>query len=171
MARNQETIGAGKAAPPFNLSAADGKKYSFQEALGRGPVLAVFFKVSCPTCQYTFKYIERLYQLLRSAGAANVQVWGISQDDAANTQRFAKEYGVSFPLLIDDEPYELSQAYGLSYVPTLFLIAPDGTVAITGDGFSKSDLVAIHQWLAERASVKLPALFQPADRVPEFKPG
>jgi len=171
MGRNRETIGPGKSAPPFNLSATDGKKYSFQEALARGPLLVVFFKVSCPTCQYTFPYIERLYQQLRSAGAANLQVWGISQDNAANTQRFAKEYGVTFPLLIDDEPYELSQSYGLSYVPTLFLIAPNGKVEITSDGFSKSDLLAIHKWLAERASVKPPALFQPSDRVPEFKPG
>ena len=171
MGKNGRTIEIGKPAPPINLSATDGRKFSLQDALARGPVLAAFFKVSCPTCQYTFPFIERLYRQLRSAGARNVEVWGISQDDAANTQRFAKEYGVTFPLLIDDEPYELSQEYGLNYVPTLFLIAPDGHVEITSDGFSKSDLLSIHQWLAERSSVKPPALFQPADRVPEFKPG
>lgn len=165
------TIETGKAAPPFELNGVAGNKYSLREALGRGPLLAAFFKVSCPTCQFTFPFIERIYQQLRKAGFEGVQVWGVSQDDASHTQQFAKEYGVTFPLLIDDEPYEISREYGLNYVPTLFLIAPDGRVEFTGDGFSKSDLLAIHKRLAEHGSVKPPAIFQPAEKVPEFKPG
>lgn len=165
------TIAAGKAAPPFELSGVTGNKYSLREALAQGPLLAAFFKVSCPTCQFTFPFIERVYRQLRQAGFAGVQVWGVSQDNASHTQQFAKEYGVTFPLLIDDEPYEISQAYGLKYVPTLFLIAPDGRVEFNGDGFSKSDLLAIYKRLAERGSVRPPALFQPGEKVPEFKPG
>jgi peroxiredoxin len=169
--KNNRTIEAGKSAPPFNLMATDGKKRSLHEALAKGPLLAAFFKISCPTCQYTFPFIERLYQQLRSAGARNIQVWGICQDNASHGLRFAKEYGVTFPILVDDEPYETSREYGLNYVPTLFLIALDGRVEITSDGFAKADLIAIQKWLAGHFSVKPPALFRPADGVPEFKPG
>lgn len=169
--RNNRTIEAGKTAPLFSLSATDGKKRSLHEALAKGPLLAAFFKVSCPTCQYTFPFIERLYQQLRSAGASDVQVWGVCQDNASQGQQFAKDYGVTFPILVDDEPYEASRAYGLNYVPTLFLIAPDGHVEIGTDGFTKADLVSIHQQLAAHYGVHPPPLFQPADRVPEFKPG
>ena len=52
----------GKSAPHFELAAIDGKSYSLQEGLKRGPVLAAFFKVNCPTCQYTLPFLERLYQ-------------------------------------------------------------------------------------------------------------
>jgi peroxiredoxin len=169
--RDNRTIKAGEAAPPFALSATDGKTRSLQGARAQGPLLAAFFKVSCPTCQYTFPFIERLCQQLRTAGAPDVQIWGIVQDDASSGLRFAKEYGVTFPILVDDEPYETSRAYGLNYVPTLFLIAPDGRVEITCDGFAKAELIAIHKWLAAHFSVKLPSLFRPADGVPEFKPG
>jgi thiol-disulfide isomerase/thioredoxin len=97
------TVAAGKTAPPFDLASMDGKGYSLRDALAQGPVLAAFFKVSCPTCQYTFPFLERLYQQFR---AQNVQLWGISQDTARDSQRFAKTYGVTFPILIDEEPYE-----------------------------------------------------------------
>jgi peroxiredoxin len=169
--RENRTLEAGKTAPPFALGATDGQKRSLTEALSRGPLLAAFFKISCPTCQYTFPFIERLYQQLRSAGAPDVQIWGIVQDSASLGRRFAQEYGVTFPILVDDEPYETSREYGLNYVPTLFLINPDARVEITCDGFAKADLIAIHTWLASHFAVKPPALFRPADGVPEFKPG
>lgn len=161
-------ITAGKAAPPFKLTSTDGKTYSLAEGLTHGPVLAAFFKASCPTCQYTFPFVERLYQQLHARG---IQIWGISQDTARDSHRFAKTYGVTFPILIDEEPYETSQEYGLEYVPTLFLIAPDGQVEISSDGFSKSDLIEMQKSLARHFSATPPALFLPNEKIPEYKPG
>ena len=161
-------MAAGKHAPPFELTGMDGKLYGLDEALQRGPVLAAFFKVSCPTCQYAFPFVERIYQQLRPQG---VQIWGIAQDDARASERFAKEYGVSFPILIDAYPYETSRAYGLKYVPTLFLINRDRQVELVSDGFARADLVEIQKRLAKHFSVTPAALFLPNERVPEFKPG
>ena len=165
------TVGAGKKAPPFDLTGMDGKKYSLDKALAGGPLLAVFFKVSCPTCQFALPFVDRLYRQFLTAGARGIRVWGISQDNIQNTQRFAKEFGVTFPLLIDEEPYEISQEYGLTHVPTHFLIAPDGQVEISGDGFCKADLLEIRKSLARYWSVKPEELFRPGEPVPEFKPG
>jgi cytochrome c biogenesis protein CcmG/thiol:disulfide interchange protein DsbE len=161
-------LGVGRPAPEFGLSAIDGKKYSLQEGLKHGPVLAAFFKVACPTCQYTFPFLERLYQQLRSSG---VQIWGISQDEVRDTQRFARERAVTFPILIDDYPYKLSRDYGLEYVPSIFLIAPDGSIATRSEGFARRDLLEIQKSLAQTLSVSVGALFQPSEKVPEFKPG
>jgi peroxiredoxin len=161
-------IAAGKIAPPIELAATDGVKFSLKEALARGPVLATFFKVSCPTCQYTLPFVERLYQQLRDKG---VQVWGVSQDNAKDSQRFAKEYGLSFPVLVDENDYAVSNEYGLEYVPSYFLIAPGSEVEISGDGFSKQDLLAIQRSLAARLGAGAPALFRPDEKIPEYKPG
>lgn len=165
------TVAAGKTAPVFELLATDGRKYSLREALEQGPVLAAFFKVSCPTCQYTFPFLERLYQQVRAAGAPRAQVWGIAQDSAPQAREFAREFGVTFPVLLDDEPYDVSRQYGLTHVPSLFLIAPDGQVEVLSDGFCKADLVEIHKALAAHLAVSPPQLFQPGEPVPEFKPG
>lgn len=162
---------AGEKAPPFELTGTDGKQYSLQGALAQGPLLAVFFKVSCPTCQFTFPFVERLYRQFLAAGATGIQVWGISQDNPQNTQRFAREWDVTFPLLIDDEPYEASQQYGLTHVPTLFLINPEGKVEISNDGFCKADLLGIRKSLASKLSVKPDELFRAGEKIPDFKPG
>lgn len=161
-------LGVGRPAPQFGLSTIDGVKYSLQEGLKRGPVLAAFFKVACPTCQYTFPFLERLYQQLRSSG---VQIWGISQDGAKDSQRFAREYAVTFPILIDDYPYRVSRQYGLEHVPSIFLISADGSIAIQSDGFAKRDLLEIQNSLAQTHSASVGVLFQPSEKVPEFKPG
>ena len=158
----------GTQAPAFTLAGMDGRQYSFHEARARGPLLAAFFKVSCPTCQYTLPFIERMQQQF---APQSVQIWGISQDDARSSRSFAKEFEVTFPVLIDDHPYEVSDAYGIIHVPTLFLINPQGKIELTTDGFDKKDLFGIQKWFAKHFSMKPPALFLPAERVPEFKPG
>jgi len=159
---------AGKSAPPFGLTAIDGKSYSLQEALKKGPVLAAFFKVTCPTCQYTFPFLERLHQQLRANGA---QIWGVAQDGMKDSQRFARDYAVTFPILMDDKPYRVSRAYGLEYVPTLFLIAPDGSITIESEGFSKRDLLQIQKFLAQALAAPVGELYSPRESIPEYKPG
>lgn len=164
-------ISPGGKAPAFNLIGMDGKTYSTGDALPRGPLLTAFFKISCPTCQYTFPFLERLYQQFLKAGAAGIQLWGISQDNLDNTKRFAGEWGVTFPLLLDNDPYEISQSYGLTHVPSLFLIASDSRVEFSGDGFAKRDLLSIRKSLAQHYSVRPAELFQTSEHIPEFKPG
>ena len=104
------TLSAGKTAPTFELATTTGERLSLPEALAGGPVLLAFFKVSCPTCQFTFPFLERIYQQLREQG---VQIWGIVQDKAQDGARFAATFGMTFPILIDDSPYKVSRAYGL----------------------------------------------------------
>jgi len=158
----------GESAPHFGLAATDGKNYSLQEGLKHGPVLAAFFKVNCPTCQYTFPFLERLYQQLRSSG---VQIWGISQDGAKDSQLFTRDYSVTFPILIDDYPYRISRQYRLEYVPSIFLIAPAGSITLESEGFAKRDLLEIQMSLAQTLSASVGALFSPKENVPEYKPG
>jgi peroxiredoxin len=162
------TLATGQVAPVFELPGTDGREHSLQAALSRGPVLASFFKVSCPTCQYTFPFLERLYQQFREQG---VQIWGISQDDARNSQGFARDYGLTFPILIDDYPYRISRQYRVEYVPTLFWIAPDGKIKVVSEGFAKTDLLTIQKSFAQFFSAKPEALFRPNEKVPEYKPG
>jgi len=156
-------------APGFSLKALDNKEYSLNTLLECGPVVAAFFKSSCPVCQFTFPFLERLFK--RYEGDA-VTFLGISQDDARATGDFAKEYGVTFPILIDDETgYVASNAYGLTNVPTIFLIDTGGTVKVSSMGFDKQDLEEIAAHLAERKKISLAPLFRPDEVVPANKPG
>src|SRR5712664_608715 len=162
-------IVSGNTAPGFSLQSLDGKEYSLNDLLRRGPVVAAFFKVSCPVCQFTFPFLERLH---KRYGGDGVTFLGISQDDARDTKDFAKEFSVTFPMLLDDEnAYVVSNAYGLTNVPTIFLIDSDGAVKVTSMGFDKKDLEAIAAELAQRHHMMLAPLFRPDEIVPINKPG
>ena len=162
------TISAGQTAPVFNLTGIDSRQYSLNEGLTTGPVLAVFFKVTCPTCQFTLPFVERIYQLFHGQA---LHVWGISQDTVRDSKRFAERFGVSFPILIDEEPYETSQDYGLVYVPTVFLINREREVEVSAHGFSKSDLLKIQKRLSGYFGAQPMELFRRGESVPEYKPG
>jgi peroxiredoxin len=161
-------IVAGKIAPGFSLKGLDGKEYSLGTLIERGPVVAAFFKISCPVCQFTFPFLERLYKRYGSEG---VTFLGVSQDDARSTKEFASQYEVTFPMVLDEKGYPVSNAYGLTSVPTILLIEPDGTVRVSSTGFDKKDLETIARELAERRRIAPAALFKSDEKVPENKPG
>ena len=163
-------IVAGNPAPAFSLKGLDGKDFSLGKLLEQGAVVAAFFKISCPVCQFTFPYLERLH---KRYGGDGVTFLGISQDDASSTKDFAKEFGVTFSMLPDEKQkgYPASNAYGLTNVPTIFLIETDGTVKVSCMGFDRKDLESIAAALAERKKIPAAALFRPDESVPAHKPG
>jgi len=163
-------VNAGQTAPEFSLKGIDGKIYSLEELRRKGPVLAAFFKISCPVCQFTFPFLQRLYERY---GSDDVTFLGISQDDAKATAGFAKQYGITFPIALDEKEkgYPASNAYGLTNVPTIFLIDADGKVSISSMGFVKNDLEQIAVHLAERRKIAPAALFRANESVPANRPG
>jgi peroxiredoxin len=161
-------IVAGNIAPGFSLKGLGGREYSLGALLERGPVVAAFFKISCPVCQFTFPFLERLYKRYGEGGVTFV---GISQDDAQSTKEFAAEYGVTFPMVPDEKGYPVSNAYGLTNVPTIFLIETDRSVKVSSNGFDKKDLDTIARELAERKKIAFAPLFRPDENVPANKPG
>jgi peroxiredoxin len=163
-----EMLPADVQAPAIELEDTEGRKVAVADLLKRGPVLAAFYKVSCPVCQFTFPFIERLHKAYESRPVA---ILGISQDNAADTKEFAAEYGLTFPSLVDAEGYPASNAYGLTNVPSLFLIAPDGTISASLTGFDKKGLEDISAKIAKHLSITPAAVFQPGENVPDNKPG
>ncbi len=162
-------IVAGNTAPEFSLKSLDNQEFDLNNLLERGPVVAAFFKISCPVCQYTFPFIERLSKRYSGDGVTFI---GISQDDAQSTTKFAKEYGVTFPILLDDaNGYPVSNAYGLTSVPTIFLIDTEGAVKVSSMGFDKKDFETIAADLAQRKKISLAPLFRPEEVIPANKPG
>ena len=152
----------GAHAPEFQLPDLGGTQRTLAGILAGGPALVAFFKVSCPVCQYTFPFLERLHQ---GAKAGGVQMVAISQDQAGATEQFCREYGVTFTTLLDDaKNYQVSNAFDIANVPSLFLIEADGSVSASESGFSKRIL----EMVGARAGV---SAFLPGESVPEGRPG
>jgi len=159
---------AGQSAPGVSLKNTEGQTVSLAEALKKGPVLAAFFKVNCPVCQFTFPFLERMYE---TYGDSKFTFLGISQNDAGETREFNKEYGVKFPVLIDEAGYPASNQYGLTNVPSLFLISPGGKIQESSVGFARADLERIAAEAARASGKPAIPLFKPGEVVPDYKPG
>ena len=158
----------GSSAPDFTLVTTDQKSFSLHEALRKAPVVLAFFKVSCPTCQYTFPFLERIHK----AYAGPCTIAGVSQNDRKDTASFIKEYGVSFPVLLDDtKHYPVSNAYGLTNVPTIFWVDQDGSIALTSVGWARQDVEEIHRRAADLLGQKSTPLFRADESVASFRAG
>lgn len=158
----------GKRAPEILLPTVQGEKFSLAAALQRGPVLAAFFKTTCPVCQLAAPYLDRIF---RAYGNGKVTLVGVSQDPKADTAAFMKEYGVTFPVALDPESsYPASNAYGLTHVPSLFLIEPGGKIAVSSVGWAKAEIDDVNGRIARAAGKPKADIFD-GNSVPEWKAG
>jgi len=160
---------AGKTAPDVNIPTLDGAPFKLREALAAGPVLLAFFKISCPVCQMTFPYLERIHKAYPDS---KLRIVGVSQNDAAATKAFLREYGVTFPIALDDsKSYAASNAYRITNVPTLLLVAPDGSIQLSSVGWSRADVEQVAAEASATSSHPKRPLFSAQDQVPDFKAG
>jgi peroxiredoxin len=167
--RSVTALATGTKAPEFTLKTLDGKIFSLGDELARGPIVLAFFKVSCPTCQYAFPFLERLHQAYLAEGA---RLFGVSQNDAKETSQFVRQFGVTFPVLLDEiERYPVSNAYGLTNVPTVFWIAEDGEIEVSSVGWVKTDFEQVNRKMAEAGKGAPAAVFKPGEDVREFRAG
>ena len=158
--RQHPLLDPGSRAPGFRLASLDSGDATLAEWTARGRVLVVFFKVTCPVCQLTMPFLERMH------GSGWLAICGISENDAADTREFNRYFGVTFPTLLDseDEAFPASNAYGISSVPTMFLVEADGAISRVIEGWNKQDMEAL-------GAVAGMSLFRPEENVPAWKAG
>jgi peroxiredoxin len=162
-------LAPGTHAPDFILHSMDDKVFSLQEAMARGPVIAAFFKISCPTCQYALPFLQRIYDTHRNK---TVTIIGISQNGKKDTSAFLRQYGITFPVLLDDTAtYPVSNAYGLTNVPTIFWIAQDGEIEISSVGWIRKEMEELNQRAAQASSEAIKPLFRVEEHIVDFRAG
>jgi len=153
-------LAAGAKAPDIQLPDLNGHHWTLTQALKNGPVVLAFFKTSCPTCQLTFPFLQRL-----ADASPSTLLMAVSQDEASATREFHERFGVSIPTLLDTpRTYPASNAYQIASVPSLFMVEPDGKISFAIEGFSKAAL----EQLGERFGG---SPFRETDHVPALRPG
>ena len=126
-----------------------------------------FFKTTCPTSELTWPYFDRIGRI----GARGLRVYAVSQDGREETAEFHRKLGVELETLYDPPPWPASAALGLTNVPTLFRVGPDGRILETIVGFQRPRLEALARRAAKLAGRTAPRLFRIGDHIPLIVPG
>ncbi len=161
-------LSPGSKAPDFKLRGLDGKTHSLPGLeVGQVAVLA-FYKESCPVCVFSFPFLEGIYKYVQSS--PNVRFFAVAQEDEQGAKGFASRLRLTMPQVLDGEPYTASSRYGLTNVPTVVVVGPDGTVKKSIVGFVKKDYEGLANLVADAAGRDHVDLFEGID-VPEVRPG
>jgi len=161
---------AGSIAPEFTLQGLDGSPYTLSAALTKGPALLVFFKISCPTCQYGMRYFSRIGEHLAGTSAT---VWAVSQTDLDSTRAFNQQFESNLTSLADreDDDFAVSNAYGITNVPTAFVINQDGLVTHFSVGWVKTDVVEMAAAMSSAVDRPPYVPFRPGEDIIAYKGG
>ena len=151
-------------APDFTLPRFEGGESHFY-ADARDSVL-IFYKFSCPVCQFTLPYLQRIYD---GYGDAFYFV-AIAQDGADKTAAFRKQYRITIPTLMDLSPYPTSNQYGVEVVPSIVFTDPSHEIRASFDGFVKQEILNLADALAQKSGRAQLDIFEDAV-VPEIRPG
>ena len=127
-------------APPFQGVTLSGDSFSLASLLGQPAVVHVW-ATWCPVCNIEQGMIDSL--------ADNYPVITIAMQsgEAARVQASLKEQGVDYPVVNDPEG-ELARRYGVTGVPTSFVLDGSGEVRFVTRGYTSGPGMWLRLWLA-----------------------
>jgi peroxiredoxin len=126
----------GKPAPPIQGIDVDGKPVSLAHLKGN-VVLVVFWASWCLPSSAEIAWLDQAYETYRNRG---LRILGINLDPLQsgnpkletvmpNIRRFLVDHNVRWPNLVNGPgAHDYAQAYGVTDIPTNYVIGPDGTV-------------------------------------------
>jgi thiol-disulfide isomerase/thioredoxin len=90
------------------------------------PVVVEFWATWCPPCRKSIPHLIELYAKHKDAGLV---ILGLSKEPKEKVEPFAKEKGMTY---IVGYGSESGEAYGVTGIPTAYVVGPDGKVAWNG---------------------------------------
>jgi peroxiredoxin Q/BCP len=127
----------GAKAPAFKLMASGGREVSSAALKGKPYLLYFYPKADTPGCTTQACGVQ---EALPQLGKLGLTVIGVSPDALPPIEKFAKKYGLDFPLASDPE-HKLADAYGtwveksmygrtyMGMERSSFLVGADGKIA------------------------------------------
>ena len=129
----QELLKPGTPAPDFQLNTPDGKTVKFSE-FAKGKYVVIDFWASwCPDCRKDLPEIIRLYNNYHNK--LGVEFLGVSFDtDKEKWTDYIAKSGVPYPQVSELKRMnqsDVAKAYGVRWIPSVYLIDPDGKVLVS----------------------------------------
>ncbi len=113
-------------APDLIFTIIDGSQIELKTLHGQ-PVLVTFWATTCKICVKKMPQLQTLYKELAPKGLEIIGI-AMAYDPPNRVLEMTEQKQISYPVALDIDG-TLARAFGnVSYTPTTFLIAPDGTI-------------------------------------------
>jgi pimeloyl-ACP methyl ester carboxylesterase/peroxiredoxin len=148
-----EMLKPGTAVSDFKLATPDGKQFKFSKLKGKYIVLD-FWASWCPDCRKDAPNMVRMYNEFHQKG---VEFVGVSFDTDVNAWKAGiAKYSIPYTQVSELKKFhdtEISKAYGVKWIPSMYLIGKDGKV-ILGTVLSDKLEKTLTELTASKASIK-----------------
>lgn len=131
-------VKVGEKAPDFVLKDLNDQTVRLSDYRGKG-VFLNFWGTYCPPCEKEMPYMENQYERFKELG---VEILAVNVDEPElAVSKFVERHELSFPIPMDSKG-AVMDAYGISPLPTTFLIDENGIVIqrLTG-GMTEGDII------------------------------
>ncbi len=147
-------IKPGQAAPGFELSALNGKRYRLNDIKGRKALLLLFFD---PDSEANRTTLRDLAAMMTIGGVRGIAVWAVACGSEERVRAFGRSWPAPFPLLLDPAGH-IAGAYGAGRIlPISFVIEDDLKVAARFLGGGPSVVRELERWIKGRIREPVPA--------------
>lgn len=116
----------GFTAPDFSLDLLGGGRVSLSQLRGKAVVVNVWASW-CPPCRAEMPAIEKVYQAYKDMGLVVIGLNTTYQDSEADAAAFVREFGLTFPIVLDRDG-AVNRRYLVTGLPTTFFIDRKGII-------------------------------------------
>ena len=125
-------------APDFALRDLSGRTVRLSDHRGK-VVLVNFWATWCVPCRVELPHLERLYKQYAGQGLVVLGVSIDGPESVAEVDPQARRYGLTFPVLLDQETRVVAQYNPKKTAPFTVIVGRDGAVARRREGYHAGD--------------------------------
>jgi len=143
----------GLASVDFDLENTRGETVSLSSLKGK-VVFLNFWATWCGPCREEMPSMQRLYEAYADKG---LEILAVNlMEDSRSVERFARDFGLTFPMLLDTQG-RVGSTYGARAIPTTYLIDREGYVI--------GAMAGSRDWFAGEVRELFDSLLEPAELI------
>ena len=152
-------------APSFVLKNLDGETVSLESLKGK-VVVVDFWATWCGPCKASFPGMQKAVNKFQKSNDVEfvfVDTWESGDDKQTKVQKFITDHEYTFNVLMDNES-EVVKEFGVSGIPTKYVVDKDGNIRFKSVGFGGNDEELVNEltMMIEMAGGTIPVALQGA---------